>query len=50
MISTAPSPLAPMLRKLQLWTQLDDAERAAVLALPYKVSSIQSGTYIVRDG
>ena len=44
------STLAPMLRKLQLWTELDSAERTALLALPHKVETVEAGTYIVRDG
>jgi len=51
----APAPqarptLAPMLRKLQLWAELDALEREAVLALPHKVETVQAGAYIVRDG
>ena len=38
-----------MLRKLQLWSELDSDQRAAVLALPHKVETVRAGAYIVRD-
>ena len=42
--------LAPMLRKLQLWRSLGTEERAAVLALPHTLHTIEAGKYIVREG
>lgn len=42
--------LAPLLKKLLMWTHLDDSERSAVLALPHMESSVEKGGYIVRDG
>lgn len=41
--------LRPFLRKLQLWKALDHSEREAVLALPYKITTVQPGDYIVRQ-
>jgi CRP-like cAMP-binding protein len=42
--------LTPMLRKLQLWKQFDEAEKAALLALPHKVAKLTPSEYIVREG
>jgi CRP-like cAMP-binding protein len=42
--------LAPMVRKLQLWKQLNDAEQEAVLSLPHEVQDLVAGKYIVREG
>jgi CRP-like cAMP-binding protein len=39
-----------MLRKLQLWQRFDEAERAAVLALPHHVERFAPSKYIVRQG
>jgi CRP-like cAMP-binding protein len=44
------SPLAPMLRKLRLWTELGDDEEQALLALPHILSQAEAGKYIVREG
>jgi CRP-like cAMP-binding protein len=44
------SPLAPMLRKLRLWTQLGPDEEQALLALPHTLSHAEAGKYIVREG
>ncbi len=43
-------PLAPMLGKLCARGTLDDADRAAVLALPYKLKAHDADGYIVREG
>ncbi len=43
-------PLAPMLRKLRLWQGLDEAEAAALLALPHQLVQLEPGGYIVREG
>jgi CRP-like cAMP-binding protein len=40
----------PLLRKLQLWKQFDDAEQTALLALPHKVDKLAPSEYIVREG
>ena len=44
------SVLEPMLRKLQLWMELGEDERHAVLSLPYKLRDFAAQEYIVRDG
>lgn len=41
--------LAPMVRKLQFWHPLDEADRAAVLALPHNVRTLQANEFVVRD-
>lgn len=43
-------PLAPLLRKLQLWKPLDQADRDAILALPHRLKSLRLGETIVREG
>jgi CRP-like cAMP-binding protein len=42
--------LAPMLRKLQLWKQLDATEQEAVLSLPHETKVLAAGSYIIREG
>ena len=42
--------LAPMLRKLQLWTPLSASDQEAVLALPYVERELGAGQYIVWEG
>lgn len=49
-MSTGPPTLLPMLRKLQLWMDLDPHDQAAVLALPYSTKRLSAGQFIVRDG
>jgi CRP-like cAMP-binding protein len=50
-MSTNPSSsLAPMVRKLALWQKLDDAERAAVMALPHTTERVRAASIIVREG
>jgi CRP-like cAMP-binding protein len=44
------SPLEPMLLKLELWTAFSAEDRAALLALPYVLKTIEAQSYIVRDG
>jgi CRP-like cAMP-binding protein len=46
----ASSALQPMVRKLQLWKELEAAELEAILALPHQVSALDAGKYIVREG
>lgn len=50
MTETAEHVLSPMLRKLQLWNQFDDADRQAILALPFIERDLNAGQYIVWDG
>jgi CRP-like cAMP-binding protein len=47
---SAPPTLSPLLRKLQLWGPLGEAEQEAVLALPHKVEEVLPNKYIVREG
>jgi CRP-like cAMP-binding protein len=42
--------LEPMLRKLQQWQPLNEAERDAVLALPHIIQHPERSRYIVREG
>ncbi|HEX8642940.1 MAG TPA: Crp/Fnr family transcriptional regulator [Allosphingosinicella sp.] len=39
-----------MVRKLQLWKELDRQEEEAVLALPHTIRTVEPGRYIVREG
>lgn len=48
--NASPSPLEPMLRKLEYRQQLSAEDRAAVLALPHKVRRLDAHDYIVREG
>jgi len=50
MIEISEHVLAPMVRKLQLWNQLSDADCEAILALPYIERHLDAGQYIVWDG
>lgn len=43
-------PLAPMVRKLSLWTDLGDADRDQIFSLPYQRRRLDSGQYLVWDG
>jgi CRP-like cAMP-binding protein len=42
--------LDQMLRKFESRAALDDGDRAALLALPYRQQTIEPATYIVREG
>jgi CRP-like cAMP-binding protein len=42
--------LEPMLRKLQQWKTLDEAERQAVLGLPHTIEQTERARHIVREG
>jgi len=44
------SALQPMVRKLEYWRKLDDADRQAILALPYRIKGLDRLEYIVREG
>ena len=50
MTSERPSPLAPMLRKLNMWAKLDAADERALLALPYQLVTIDRGRSPVTEG
>lgn len=47
--STDPT-LSPMLRKLQIWTGLDEIDQQAVLALPHRFRELRAREYMVREG
>jgi CRP-like cAMP-binding protein len=40
----------PMVRKLERRTRLDEADRAALLALPHTIRRCSPGSHLVRDG
>jgi CRP-like cAMP-binding protein len=42
--------LQPMLRKLELRAPLDDADRAAFLALPFRRQAVEANVYMAREG
>ena len=43
------SALEPLVRRLLYWQPLDEADRAAVLALPHKLRTLEQHHYIVRE-
>jgi CRP-like cAMP-binding protein len=49
-MSVSHSPLEGMIRKLGTRAPLDDADRAAILALPYVVQKFHACTYVIREG
>lgn len=46
----SPHTLTPLLRKLESRALLDDDDRAAVLALPYRLQTVEREAYFVREG
>src|ERR671917_24384 len=46
----APSELEPMARKLEYRAKLDPDDRAALLALPHRVKTLENHHFIVRQG
>jgi len=44
------STLAPMLRKLRLWVNLDEAQEQALLDLPHSVVAVDKNEPVVREG
>lgn len=50
MNSLSKSPLQPLIRKLQLWAPLSEADQTALLALPFTLRSLKAEDYVVRDG
>lgn len=50
MIASPESPLAPMLHKLERRRRLSDADRSAVLALPYRLETIAAQGAVVCEG
>ena len=49
-MSAAAPILSPLVKKLQLWGELDEAEREALLSLPHKVEEVLPSRYLVREG
>jgi CRP-like cAMP-binding protein len=49
-MNTAGNPLLLLVRKLEQNSRLSDADREAVLGLPYTLKTLESSTYIVREG
>ena len=43
-------PLAPMVRKLSLWTELTPADVEEIYKLPYQLRKLDAGQYLVWDG
>lgn len=50
MSTPSQSALTPMLRKLQLWEELDSEDQNAVLSLPHRLMELEPGEFIVREG
>lgn len=50
MLFAPPSPLIPMVRKLEYWATFTKSDREALLALPYKVKTIEPKGMIAREG
>jgi CRP-like cAMP-binding protein len=50
MSEIADHPLAPMVRKLCLWTAIDPADIEQLYTLPYQLRSLDAGQYLVWDG
>jgi CRP-like cAMP-binding protein len=44
------TPLAPMVRKLGTWRRFDEADREAILALPFTLRSFEPGESILAEG
>ena len=43
-------PLAPMLRKLRLWVNLDAEHEQATLDLPHQIVTLEKNKPVVREG
>ncbi|GAC1581249.1 MAG: Crp/Fnr family transcriptional regulator [Sphingomicrobium sp.] len=50
MSMTADQSLAPMVRKLELWNGLSQADRDGILGLPFTLRSLHAGHVLVWDG
>ena len=50
MSSTSDLVLAPLVRKLEHWHPLDEAERRAVLSLPHSTRDLAANQVVVWDG
>ena len=49
-MSATAHPLGQMVRKLELWQPLEDADRRAILALPHTCRDLDASQYLVWDG
>jgi CRP-like cAMP-binding protein len=49
LLQTPSAALEPLARKLSYWHKLDAADRAAALALPHVVKSVEQHHYLVRE-
>ena len=50
MAERKPDNLGPLVKKLRNWAPLDEADEAAILALPHTTRRLALGQYIVREG
>ena len=50
MISSTRLALQPLINKLQLWAPLTDADREALLSLPFTLRHLKAGYHIIWDG
>lgn len=46
---SGPATLEPLVRKLEYWQRFDEADRAALLALPHVVKILEHNHYVVRE-
>jgi CRP-like cAMP-binding protein len=49
-VSVADRTLAPLIKKLELWGPLTEADREAVLTLPYRLEEVLPHRHLVREG
>jgi CRP-like cAMP-binding protein len=49
-VAEQPSPLDLLLHRLELRVTLPEVDRAALLALPFKMRTLEPATYLVREG
>jgi CRP-like cAMP-binding protein len=50
MVTPEKSLLAPMVRKLEIWSPLDEHDKAAILALPHRPRRLGHAQYLIREG
>lgn len=43
-------PLTPLIRQLELYSELPDEDRRLVLDLPYRLRQLDAGSFLVREG
>lgn len=49
-MSAPETPLNMLLRKLELHVPLSEADRKAVLAVPFRLRAVEAGAYLTREG